>query len=149
MTTGSRHTMTLSERLHHVGIAVSDLETSLQWYRQKLDFAVEKRFTLEEAHVEIVKLISRGGVRVELLKSTANDALGEGDDGVVTPRAKHICFEVDDIEAAAEELRRRGIQLVQEPKVIEASREKNCWIVDHEGNMIEFIEEMTEDASGG
>lgn len=136
--------MILSQHFHHVGIAVTDLQAALQWYCQKLDLTVEKRFTLEEARVEIVKLISPGGARVELLKSFDEDSFVAGGARVVAPRAKHLCFEVDDIEEAADELRRRGIELVQEPKVIEESREKNCWIVDHEGNMIEFIEEMKE-----
>ncbi len=139
-------TMILSQRLHHVGIAVADLQAALHWYCQKLDLTVEKRFTLEEARVEIVKLISPGGVRVELLKSFDDDTFDGGAARVVAPRAKHLCFEVDDVEETAEELRRRGIALVQEPKIIEESREKNCWIVDQEGNMIEFIEEMKEAA---
>lgn len=136
--------MILSHDLHHVGVAVSDLEAARRWYCQKLDLAVEKRFKLEKARVEIVKLISPGGVRVELLKSLQDDNFAGGGAGVVVPGAKHLCFKVDDIDETAEELRRRGVELVQEPKVIRELREKNCWILDNEGNMIEFIEELEE-----
>ena len=133
--------MILSERLHHFAVAVSDLEAALDWYRQMLDLTVEKHFVLEDARVEIVKLISPGGVRIELLKSLEKHAPA-GSGSVVEPGAKHLCFHVDDIEAAAEEMRRRGIRLTQEPKVIRASNEKNCWIADLEGNASEFIEEL-------
>lgn len=132
----------LSERVHHFAVAVTDLEAARRWYEEKLDFAVEKQFVLPEAQVSIVKLISAGGVRVELLKSLSPSRAPRDPGSVVEPGEKHLCFEVDDVEAAADELRRRGIRIVQEPKVIAESGEKNCWIVDGEDNMIEFIEEM-------
>ena len=137
--------MRLSDRLHHVAVAVSDLKASLDWYCTKLDFGIEKRFTLPDARLEIVKLISNGGVRLELLKHEAGPAASQlRKSGLVEPGSKHICFHVADIEAAASELRQRGITLVQEPKVIKESGEKNIWIADNEGNMIEFIEEIDE-----
>lgn len=52
----------------------------------------------------------------------------------------HICFEVDDIELAADELRRRGVEFAQEPKLIPAARVKNLWIRAFEGHLIEFLE---------
>lgn len=134
--------MTLSGRLHHVGIAVSDLDAAVQWYCRHLDLTVEQHFTLDEAQVEVVKLVSPGGVRVELLTSLRDDRPGRSEAGVVVPGAKHLCFEVDDVEETAAELRWRGVALVQEPKRIEVSREKTCWIADNEGNLIEFIEEL-------
>lgn len=150
--------MNLSEHLHHVGVGVADLESALQWYCQKLDLTIEKRFTLEDARIEIVKLVSTGGVRIELLTSLKDDdsggaigrgrgisldrAAGGGRGGATAPGATHLCFRVDDIDRTAEELQRRGVTLIQEPKVIRESNEKNCWIVDIEENMIEFIEEL-------
>ena len=140
MTTRSRSM--LSDRMHHVGVAVTDLEGSRRWYEEKLDFRLEKQFVLEDAQVSIVKLISPGGVRVELLKSLRPDAAARPAAEVVSPGEKHLCFDVDDVERTAEELRHRGVRIVQEPKVIPESGEKNCWIVDLEGNMIEYIEEL-------
>jgi catechol 2,3-dioxygenase-like lactoylglutathione lyase family enzyme len=132
----------LAAQIHHYGIAVLDLEGSVTWYREKLGFDVEKRFALPEAYLEIVKLITPTGVRIELLKSSRGDIEQRDGRGPDEPGGKHICFEVADIEQAAQEIRRQGIVLLQEPKVIEASREKNCWISDPEGNLIEFIEEL-------
>ncbi|HEX7070758.1 MAG TPA: VOC family protein [Rhodothermales bacterium] len=132
----------LSDRLHHYAVAVADLEASRLWYEEKLDFRVEKRFVLEDARVSIVKLISPGGVRVELLKSLRPDVPPRRAADLVDPGEKHLCFHVDDIEATVAELRRRGIRIAQEPKVIPESGEKNCWIADLEGNMIEYIEEL-------
>jgi lactoylglutathione lyase len=132
----------LAERIHHHGIAVVDLEGSVAWYCEKMGFAVEKRFALPEAHLEIAKLIAPSGVRIELLKSSRKGLRAGRRSGPDEPGAEHLCFEVEDIEQAAAEVRKRGITLLQEPTMIEASGEKNCWISDLEGNMIEFIEEI-------
>jgi len=133
----------LSERIHHYGVAVADLEGSVAWYREKLGFDVEKRFALPEARLEIVKLVSPSGVRIELLKSSREGGAALDGRGPDEPGAKHLCFGVDDVERAAGEVARRGITLLQGPKVIEASAEKNCWIADLEGNPIELVEELT------
>jgi catechol 2,3-dioxygenase-like lactoylglutathione lyase family enzyme len=132
----------LAERIHHHGIAVADLEGAVAWYCEKLGFDVEKRFALPEAHLEIVKLVAPSGVRIELLRSS-REGIQADHRGPDEPGSEHLCFGVDDVEAAAAEARRRGITVVQAPQEIEASREKNCWIADPEGNMIEFIEEIT------
>ena len=134
--------MHLAERIHHYGVRVSGLEAALAWYRATFDLTVEKRFILPEARLEIVKLISPTGVRLELLASLAGDAPASPATSPSAPGAKHLCFEVDDIEQAAEEMRRRGVAFVQEPRVVPESNEKNCWIADNEGNLIEFIEEL-------
>ena len=133
--------MKLNYPLHHCAVAVADLEATIAWYCDKLDFRVEKRFTLPDAKLEIVKLISDGGVRLELLAQT--DVIGAiRDQDLMAPGAKHICFATGDVEKTAAEMRRRGVKITQEPKVIPESDEKNLWIADNEGNLIEFIEEL-------
>ena len=81
-------------------------------------------------------------MRIELLKSYRDGISARDERGLDEPGEKHLCFEVDDVAGAVAEMRRRGIEVVQEPKVIEASGEKNCWVADLEGNRIEFIEEL-------
>jgi catechol 2,3-dioxygenase-like lactoylglutathione lyase family enzyme len=130
-----------SHELHHCAVAVADLEASINWYRDKLDFRIEKRFTLTDAKIEIVKLVSDAGVRLELLTQT--DVIGAiREQDLMAPGSKHICFQTDDVEKTAIELRRRGVRITQGPKVILESNEKNLWIADNEGNLIEFIEEL-------
>lgn len=93
--------------------------------------------------MEIVKLISDADVRLELL--TWTDAVGAiRDPDLMAPGSKHICFATDDVEKTAAELRRRGVKITQEPKVIRESNEKNLWLADNDGNLIEFIEELPE-----
>ena len=109
-----------------------------------LTFISKKRFTLADAKLEIVKLISDAGVRIELL-SRMERIKSTHEQDLMAPGSKHICFETDDVEKTAAELRRRGVRITQEPKVIWESNEKNLWIADCEGNLIKFIEELPED----
>lgn len=133
--------MTLSDRLHHVAVEVSNLDAAIAWYEDYLEFTFERRFRLEEAQIEIAYL-STSAVRIELLRRGV-DRRSASSGGAAEPAQRmHICFDVDDIEAAADELRRRGIRLAQEPRFIEPANLKNCWIEDLEGNLIEFVESL-------
>ena len=58
------------------------------------------------------------------------------------PGRMHIYFEVENIEATAETLRQQEVTFVQQPKTIEPAGVKNFWIVDNEGNRIEFMERI-------
>lgn len=131
--------MHLTQHLHHVAIGVNDLDASIRWYEQYLGFTFERRFTLPEAGLAIAYLAS-DAVRIELLQR----------DGVTVapadgPQPTHICFEVADVEAAAREMQRRGIDFLQEVKVIPPAGVKNCWIRDNTGTSIEFIERIGAD----
>ena len=129
--------MNLSASLHHTAIEVADLDVAIEWYTAHLDFTFERRFELPDAGIEIAYLTS-DALRIELLKR-ADGATSTAEE--FRP-SMHICFEVDDIEEAADELRRRGVDFAQEPKLIEPARVKNLWIRDHEGHLIEFLEPL-------
>src|ERR1043165_2143129 len=104
--------MALSNHLHHAGVVVADLEAAVAWYGAHLDFAVERRFSLNDGRLDIVKLVSPGGVRVELLRF--HDGPDRPPRAGTAVGAQHLCFAVDSAERAAAELRRRGVPLVQE-----------------------------------
>ena len=72
-------------RFHHYGVAVADLEGAVAWYRDVLGLRVETRFSLPEVPLDIVKLVSDAGVRVELLKFHCGAA------ACVLPAAAVIC----------------------------------------------------------
>jgi catechol 2,3-dioxygenase-like lactoylglutathione lyase family enzyme len=134
--------MNLTDHLHHVAVEVADLDAAVKWYEEHLDFVFERRFRLEESTIEIAYLTTPT-FRIELLRRGDGDRARRSPDSpppVERRQPMHICFQVDDIEAAAEELRRRGIEFAQEPRLIEPARLKNCWIKDPEGNLIEFVE---------
>lgn len=103
-------------RLEHIGIAVKDLEKSNQLFEKLLG---AEKYKEEEVRSENVKtsFFRVGESKVELLEATAPESAiakyvekrGEG--------IHHVAFEVEDIYAEMERLRRQGFQLLNaEPK---------------------------------
>ncbi|MGB9777559.1 MAG: methylmalonyl-CoA epimerase [Anaerolineae bacterium] len=103
--------------IHHIAIAVRDLEAALAFYRDALGLEVTQRREVPEEGVEIAFLPAGEG-EIELLRPLDPEGgvarflekRGEG--------LHHICLRVDDIAAAMERLRAAGaILLSQEPRV--------------------------------
>jgi methylmalonyl-CoA/ethylmalonyl-CoA epimerase len=97
--------------IHHVGIAVSDLDASVETYQRLFGARIEHRETLTEQGVEVVSL-RVGDDRVELLASLGPDTpvgkflLRRG------PGMHHIAFWVDDVESEIDRMRAEGTELI-------------------------------------
>jgi methylmalonyl-CoA/ethylmalonyl-CoA epimerase len=98
-------------RIAHVGIAVSDLESALAFYRDVLGLEPHPAETADGATIVALTL---GESEVELLTSdNAESPIGKflARRG---PGIHHICYRVPDLEAALEACRRAGYRLVDE-----------------------------------
>lgn len=97
--------------IHHVGVAVADLDEAVETYRQRLGATVEHRGLVTEQGVEAASLLVGSG-RVELLAPLGDDtpvgrflaSRGEG--------LHHVAYEVDDVADALAELRSAGVELI-------------------------------------
>lgn len=103
--------------LHHVGIAVRDLDASLAEYRRQYRVEPVSREVVESQGLEEA-MIAIGGSHVQLLAPLSADtpvgrfleSRGEG--------LHHVAYAVADIEAALEHLEEQGVRLVDtEPRV--------------------------------
>lgn len=100
-------------KVDHIGIAVSNLEESIKFYEEILGLKLHGTETVEEQKVKVA-FLPVGDTEVELLEATAPDspiakfieAKGQG--------VQHIAFRVDNIEAALDEMRAKGIRLIDE-----------------------------------
>ena len=99
--------------LDHVAIAVKDLDASIAFYRDVLGL---KLHDIEEVPGQKVKtaIFGRGMGRIELICPTSADTgvarfLDKRGEGL-----HHVCIEVEDIEAAMAELRKKGAPLIDE-----------------------------------
>ena len=136
--------MNLAQQMHHFAIVVADLDEALRWYEEKLGFKLEKRFGFPEVGTEIAHIVSDSGLRLEVMSRAGSvsgpdvgrDAFG----ALLTQGAKHIGFLVQDVDATAEELQRRGVELVHEPTTVPPAGVRNCWIRDTSGTLIEFVQ---------
>ena len=131
--------------MHHYCVVVPDLEEAVRWYSEMLDFdVVERRFGFPEAGTEIAHLVNDGGIRIELIAREGSvagpDAGRDVFDALLVQGSKHIGFLVEDMEAAVDELRRRGVEFVMEPNAVEPAGVTNFWIRDPGGTLIEFDE---------
>ncbi len=132
--------MNLTHTHHHTAIEVRELDGAVVWYRDHLGLRFERSFELPEAGIKIAYMVS-DALRIELLERSVRSSEESADTGAQEFRpSMHICFEVDDIESAAAELRRRGVDFAQAPRRIDPAGVKNLWIRAFEGHLIEFLE---------
>jgi methylmalonyl-CoA epimerase len=102
--------------LDHVGIAVGDLDAALAFYRDALGLEVDRP---EEVATQRIRahLVPTGPAALELLEATAPDSVVARFVEARGPGLHHITLRVDDIRAALDQLRARGVRLVDlEPR---------------------------------
>jgi methylmalonyl-CoA/ethylmalonyl-CoA epimerase len=99
--------------IHHLGVAVRDLDDALETYVRLFGGSLEHRDTLAEQGVEAVS-VRLGEGRVELLAALAEDTpvgrfLARRGEGM-----HHVAYEVGDVGAALHELAAAGAELIDE-----------------------------------
>jgi methylmalonyl-CoA/ethylmalonyl-CoA epimerase len=106
-------------RFNHVAIAVPDLEAAARTYRETLGAKVSEPQPVPEHGVTVV-FIELPNTKVELLhplgaKSPIAGFLEKNPSGGI----HHICYEVDDIIAARDQLKNKGARVLGdgEPKI--------------------------------
>ena len=100
-------------KIDHIGIAVKKSAPVLEFYEGVLGIKSEGSETVEEQKVTTV-FLPVGDSELELLESTSDDGAiakfiekrGEG--------IQHICFRVENIDEALEELKEKGVKLIDQ-----------------------------------
>lgn len=103
-------------RLNHVAIATRELEKSAAIYREQLGAAVSAPHPLPEHGVTVV-FVDLPNTKIELLQPLGDHSpiaafLEKNPSGGM----HHLCYEVDDIEAAAAKLIAQGARVLGEIK---------------------------------
>jgi len=104
------------KRLDHIGIAVRDLEAAVRTYERGLGLSCSHRETIETEQVKTA-FLPIGEVNLELLESLSPDGpigrfLEKRGEGI-----HHLCFEVEDLDAALTRSRAEGFTPVGEPRM--------------------------------
>ena len=99
--------------LDHIGIAVADLAAALAFYRDALGLEIAPPEEVSSQRVR-AHFISVGGPALELLEATAPDSPIAKYLDRRGPGLHHITLRVDDIAAALEQLKARGVRLIDE-----------------------------------
>jgi methylmalonyl-CoA/ethylmalonyl-CoA epimerase len=102
--------------VHHVALAVEDLDEAVAVYRRLFDAEIELEGRMEEQGVDAVYLRVGDG-RVELVSPLDADTPVGRFLAKRGPGMHHIAFEVDSIEDAIDELTERGAVVIDpEPR---------------------------------
>lgn len=104
------------QKIHHLAIAVKDLEDALRFYRDTLGLPVDEQAIREDQGVKAA-LLTIGESEIELLEALGPDTpvgrfLERRGEGI-----HHICLQTDDIDKELADLRAKGVELIdQEPR---------------------------------
>jgi methylmalonyl-CoA/ethylmalonyl-CoA epimerase len=98
-------------KIDHLGIAVRSVSDSLTFYRDALGLELSCTETVEDQGVHIA-MLPVGESRIELLEPVSEETpvgrfiakRGEG--------LHHICYEVEDLASKLDELKSRGVRLI-------------------------------------
>jgi methylmalonyl-CoA/ethylmalonyl-CoA epimerase len=102
--------------IHHIGVAVADLDEAVSTYERLVGARVEARERIASQGAEAVAL-RMGDGRVELLAPLGDDTPVGRFLGRRGPGMHHVAFEVDDLRAELMRLEAEGVQLVDhEPR---------------------------------
>jgi len=100
-----------SARIAHVGIAVPDLEAALSFYRDVLGLTP---LPTEEVDGAAIVSLPLGDSQVELLAPRTPDGPIARFLARRGPGIHHICYRVNDLDAALEACRKHGYRLIDE-----------------------------------
>ena len=103
--------------IHHLGVAVDDLDEALATYGRLFGATVEHRAKVPEQGVDAVAVLV-GGDRGELLAPTADDTPVGRFLASRGPGMHHVAYEVADVGAALADLAAAGAELIDDvPRV--------------------------------
>ncbi|MFC4402232.1 VOC family protein [Gracilibacillus xinjiangensis] len=134
----------------HLGVAVRNLEDSIEFYLNVLGGNLVDRYRSEAAGVESeIAIIEINGVHTELLAPTNNTTspiarfIKQKGKGV-----HHIAYRVDNLDNALEELEKQGIRVLENTLRINKHGRRLIYLnpADTEGTIIEYCDypEVTE-----
>jgi methylmalonyl-CoA/ethylmalonyl-CoA epimerase len=100
-------------RVDHIGVAVEDIDASLELYERDYGMTLVHREIVTEQGVEAV-LLDVGENHIELLAPTGPDTPVGKFIAKKGPGMHHVAYQVDDIEATLAALKEAGLKLIDE-----------------------------------
>ena len=101
------------KRVEHIGIAVKDLDEAVKFYETAIGLKAVGYETVAEQKVKVA-FLPCGDSELELLESTEPDGPIARFIEKNGPGIQHIAIRVDDIDKALEELKEKGVRLIDQ-----------------------------------
>jgi methylmalonyl-CoA/ethylmalonyl-CoA epimerase len=103
----------MSEKISHIGIAVTNIEEATPFYQKVLGMEFEGTEVVAEQKVKVA-FFAIGESRIELLEPTAADSPVAKFLEKHGPGVHHIAYEVADLKQRLEQLKAEGVRLIDE-----------------------------------
>ena len=126
-------------RLAHIGIAVRSLDEILPFYR---DILALPEVPLDDADGARIAGVTAGEALVELLEAESPDSPIGRFVAKRGPGIHHICFAVDDLDAALARCRAAGVRLIDEIPRIGAEKKRIAFL--HPASTAGVLVELSE-----
>jgi len=130
--------------LDHVGVAVKNLDEAIGVYHDVLGFRFEDVHVLAEQKVRVAFFSTSGETRIELLEPLGTDSpiakfLESRGEGV-----HHFAVKVRNIEKVLDELKRKGVVLVDDKPRLGAEGAKIAFVhpKSTRGVLLELVEKL-------
>lgn len=129
-------------KIEHLGIAVTDLNTSIPLFEKLLNTACYKRESVAREGVETA-FFATGPNKIELLQATQPDSPIAKFLQKQGPGLHHVAFAVDDIQAEMKRLSAQGIRLLSDEPKPGADHKLICFLhpKDTGGMLIELCQD--------
>lgn len=99
--------------IHHLGVAVEDLDEAVETYRSVFGAELEHRETVPAQGVEAAA-VRVGASRVELLRALGDDTPVGKFLANRGPGMHHVAYEVADLRGELRQLAEQGVELIDE-----------------------------------
>jgi catechol 2,3-dioxygenase-like lactoylglutathione lyase family enzyme len=129
-------------QIFNVGISVANLDESIKWYEDKLEFRLQNRRRVSTG-IEIA-LIEKNGFFIDLIYIAGSENI-EGNpqdppDHLKVQGLRNLVFWVDDLQSTDAELKSKGVQLIWESRYIPEIETSVTNFRDNNGNLIAIWE---------
>ena len=137
--------------MNHTGFVVSDLDASIQFYRDIMGLELERTLEregpaisqvlgYEATHIRGALLSIQDGHSLELIQYVHPEGADRPTDERNALGATHLAFSVDDIDDTFRRLVASGAKKLNPPARVTPVRTV-CYLQDPDGNWIELIED--------
>ena len=136
-------------KMRHVGIAVKDIESSIDFYTRMLGFKIKKDQVEEGEYLDTFLGIKDVKVRTVKMTLEDNNMLefdshpGFNEAGFITRiGCSHIALTVPDADSLYKKLKSEEVRVINEPTLSPDGAAKVFFCKDLDGTWLELVEEM-------